>query len=116
MNTRFNVVLAGVLVLCGSALAQAPPQPTMDDLRKMYQAKEYKLCLQQIARVMRAAQNPASGWDKYALMLMRGDCLLGLSDGASAKEIRDWARANGFEVPDRGRVSADVRAAYDKAH
>ena len=36
--------------------------------------------------------------------------------GASAKEIRDWARANGHDVPDRGRVSADVRAAYDKAH
>ena len=37
-------------------------------------------------------------------------------DGASAKEIRDWARDNGHDVPDRGRVSADVRAAYDKAH
>ncbi len=37
-------------------------------------------------------------------------------DGASAREIREWARANGHEVPDRGRVSADVRAAYDKAH
>lgn len=37
-------------------------------------------------------------------------------DGASAKEIRDWARENGHEVPDRGRVSAEVRAAYDKAH
>ncbi len=38
------------------------------------------------------------------------------SGGPSAKEIRDWARANGHDVPDRGRVSADVRAAYDKAH
>ena len=38
------------------------------------------------------------------------------ADGASAKEIRDWARSNGHDVPDRGRVSAEVRAAYDKAH
>lgn len=38
------------------------------------------------------------------------------SDGPSAREIRDWARANGFEVPDRGRVSAEVRSAYDAAH
>ena len=36
--------------------------------------------------------------------------------GTSAKEIRDWARSNGYEVPDRGRVSADVRAAYDAAN
>ena len=40
----------------------------------------------------------------------------GSADGVSAKEIRDWARQNGFEVPERGRVSAEVRAAYDNAH
>ncbi|HYF73381.1 MAG TPA: Lsr2 family protein [Nocardioides sp.] len=37
-------------------------------------------------------------------------------NGPSAKEIRDWARANGHDVPDRGRVSAEVREAYDAAH
>ncbi|WP_028473789.1 histone-like nucleoid-structuring protein Lsr2 [Nocardioides alkalitolerans] len=36
--------------------------------------------------------------------------------GPSAKEIRDWARENGWDVPDRGRVSAEVREAYDTAH
>ena len=36
--------------------------------------------------------------------------------GPSAKEIRDWARSNGHDVPDRGRVSAEVRSAYDAAH
>ncbi|MGY2700650.1 MULTISPECIES: histone-like nucleoid-structuring protein Lsr2 [unclassified Nocardioides] len=38
------------------------------------------------------------------------------ANGPSAREIRDWARSNGHDVPDRGRVSADVRAAYDNAH
>ncbi|ABL80007.1 MULTISPECIES: Lsr2 family protein [unclassified Nocardioides] len=38
------------------------------------------------------------------------------SSGPSAKEIRDWARSNGHDVPDRGRVSAEVREAYDRAH
>ncbi len=38
------------------------------------------------------------------------------SDGPSASEIREWARANGHEVPDRGRVSSEVREAYAKAH
>ena len=36
--------------------------------------------------------------------------------GASAADIRPWARENGWEVPDRGRVSAEVREAYDAAH
>ena len=38
------------------------------------------------------------------------------TSGPSAKEIRDWARENGHDVPDRGRVSAEVREAYDAAH
>jgi len=36
--------------------------------------------------------------------------------GASAKEIREWARANGHDVPERGRIPADVREAYESAH
>jgi hypothetical protein len=34
----------------------------------------------------------------------------------SAAEVRAWARANGYQVTDRGRVSGEVRAAYDAAH
>lgn len=40
----------------------------------------------------------------------------GTASGPSAREIRDWARENGYDVPDRGRVSAEVREAYDAAH
>lgn len=36
--------------------------------------------------------------------------------GPSAKEIRDWARSNGYDVPDRGRIPAEVRSAYEAAH
>jgi hypothetical protein len=30
--------------------------------------------------------------------------------------IRAWARENGHSVNDRGRISAEIQAAYDKAH
>jgi hypothetical protein len=36
--------------------------------------------------------------------------------GTSPAEIRQWARENGWEVPERGRVAADVREAYEAAH
>ena len=36
--------------------------------------------------------------------------------GPSAAEIRAWARENGHDVPERGRVSAEVREAYAAAH
>lgn len=35
--------------------------------------------------------------------------------GPSAQEIRDWARSNGYEVPDRGRIPATVREAFESA-
>ena len=46
----------------------------------------------------------------------RGRRAAASSDGPSAREIREWARSNGHDVPERGRVSADVRAAYEAAH
>ena len=36
--------------------------------------------------------------------------------GASAADIRAWARENGWDVPERGRVSAEVREAYAAAN
>jgi len=36
--------------------------------------------------------------------------------GPSAAEIREWAKASGHDVPARGRVSAEVRSAYEAAH
>jgi len=36
--------------------------------------------------------------------------------GADASAIRDWAKANGHHVSERGRISAGVKAAYDAAH
>lgn len=38
------------------------------------------------------------------------------ANGPSASEIRAWARENGWDVPERGRVSAEVREAYLAAH
>ncbi len=36
--------------------------------------------------------------------------------GPSASEIREWAREQGYDVSDRGRVPADVKAAYEAAN
>ncbi len=38
------------------------------------------------------------------------------ASGAAPSEIRAWARNNGFDVPERGRVAAEVREAYAAAH
>ncbi len=38
------------------------------------------------------------------------------ASGTDAADIRAWARENGMDVPERGRVSAKVREAYAAAH
>ncbi|MGI8416229.1 MAG: histone-like nucleoid-structuring protein Lsr2 [Nakamurella sp.] len=42
------------------------------------------------------------------------------SGGGRGKEqlqaIRDWARKNGYEVSDRGRIAAEIQEAFDAAH
>lgn len=32
------------------------------------------------------------------------------------RDIRDWARKNGYKVSDRGRIAQTIQADYDKAH
>ncbi len=38
------------------------------------------------------------------------------SGGVSPGELREWARANGFQVSERGRISEQIREAYAAAH
>ncbi|MEV0257951.1 Lsr2 family protein [Streptomyces sp. NPDC050732] len=38
------------------------------------------------------------------------------SGGQDTAAIRAWAKENGFEVNDRGRVPASIREAYEKAN
>jgi len=38
------------------------------------------------------------------------------SSTSDAQAIREWAKANGMHVSERGRISAEVKAAYEAAH
>jgi nucleoid-associated protein Lsr2 len=36
--------------------------------------------------------------------------------GPSTQEVRDWARSQGMQIADRGRIPADVTAQFQAAH
>ena len=40
----------------------------------------------------------------------------GSSDRQRLADVREWARKNGHQVSDRGRIAASVLAAYEAAH
>lgn len=38
------------------------------------------------------------------------------SSGPTTAQVREWARSHGYDVSDRGRISAEIRAAYESAN
>lgn len=46
----------------------------------------------------------------------RGRTAAAPSNGPSAADVRAWAQENGHTVPERGRIPAAVREAYEAAH
>ncbi|MFI5776640.1 Lsr2 family protein [Nocardia sp. NPDC051570] len=58
-------------------------------------------------------------WTGHGRKVGRGPRTSGPARPAAAREqtaaIRAWARKNGFDVSDRGRIQANVVAAYEKA-
>ena len=68
------------------------------------------------AAKLRAALAPYVGHGRKVGSAPRRGRKAASAGGPSAREIREWARRNGYDVPDRGRVSADVRAAYEAAN
>jgi hypothetical protein len=46
----------------------------------------------------------------------RGKARAAASGSQDTAEIRAWAKENGYEVNDRGRVPANIRQAYEDAH
>lgn len=77
--------------------------------------KEYEIDLNtKNAEKLRDAIAPYLGHARRSGGRRRGRSASGT--GPSPADIRAWARDNGFNVPDRGRVSSEVREAYLAAH
>ena len=60
-----------------------------------------------------ALREAVSGYVGHARKVTGGR---GGSSSSNTKDVREWAKAQGMEVSERGRISADVQQAYDAAH
>jgi len=68
----------------GVPTTQPMPLPTPAELQQMNDGGQYRICLQQIARVLALRGDPARPYDRNSLLLLRGDCLLHLKDPTTA--------------------------------
>jgi hypothetical protein len=84
-HAKIVLILMGVLSvpLQASAQVNAGRLATPQELRQFHDAGQYLFCVQQIARVLRA-DSAGKHYDRYDLLLLRGDCLLHLEDPGSA--------------------------------
>src|SRR3954462_10442462 len=90
MRTEFRSCAAlAIIMLAGASPAQVAAPSLPDQIQKIMDSKAYRPALQTIAQVLPTA---AQG-DKYALLMMRGECLLQLKDGATAILAFDQAAA-----------------------
>lgn len=66
-----------------------------------------------------ALREALSGYVGHARKVTGGGRRGRRSGGGSAsntKDVREWAKAQGMEVSERGRISGEVQQAYDAAH
>lgn len=59
------------------------------------------------------------GWAEKGTRVARKKTRRASAPSSSSEEnarIRQWAKDNGYEVGDRGRISAEIRQAYADAH
>ncbi len=68
-----------------------------------------------------ALREALSGYVGHARKVTGGGRRARKSTGSAAssshtKDVREWAKSQGMDVSERGRISADVQQAYDAAH
>jgi hypothetical protein len=68
------------------------------------------------AAALRGALAAYLGHGRKSAVGKRGRRTTRTSIGPGPSELRDWARSNGYTVSDRGRVSAEIRDAFNAAH
>ncbi|MGJ6979852.1 histone-like nucleoid-structuring protein Lsr2 [Aestuariimicrobium soli] len=91
--------------------------PAEETISFVFDGTSYEIDLNQAnAKKFRDAVAP---WVSHARKKARvaGGRTRGPRRGAgSTSEVREWARSQGMKVSDRGRVPAEVKEAYDRAH
>jgi hypothetical protein len=99
MNRIALVVVTMLLASAGYA-APAPP-PSQEEIAKTFETGDYPLVLQQLARVLPLRGKAAAGYDRFELLMLKGETHLRLKQyktagdafGAAAKDTKDDVHA-----------------------
>lgn len=65
----------------------------------------------------RTTDNPEYPMADWREEVVNGDTLLGYDEWVRVRrffDIQEWARSQGYEVPDRGRIRQDIVSEYNR--
>jgi hypothetical protein len=81
-----SLIAVLLLIACiGRVLAQAPPS-SLEDLRKLYEQKQYSDVVKEATRMLRLKGDAARTFDRYGVLMLKGDAQIQLKQGAQATE------------------------------
>src|SRR4051812_24070040 len=103
---RFRHAIPALLLACTAAHAATTQIPTDQDLQQLFDAKEYRACLQQSARVLQLKGEAAKAYDPFTIQMRRAECLLALNDGPTALSVFQLA----LNIADDGKKADLARA------
>ena len=92
---RSLIILFALLTSFQSAFAQgaAPAQvSSFEDLKKLYEQKQYGEVVKEATRIMRLKSDAARGFDRYDVLMLKGDAQIQLKQGAQATEAFSLAQ------------------------
>src|SRR4051812_48821201 len=84
---RFSRVFSVLSLVFAAHLASGqgtttPAKPTREEIQKMMEAKSYRPAIKAIAQILPAGKGASA--DRYALLMMRAECLIQTKDNATA--------------------------------
>ncbi len=118
MRIAARFVAMSLLASCSFAFGQAETQPirsfvdppakiaTAQEIADMYAAKEYRISVQQISRVFLLSGAAAKPFDRYSLLMLKGQGRMQLKDPPSAR----WACEDALKVAPSASTAAVARA------
>src|SRR5436190_1027729 len=101
---HLSILLTAVLCVCPADALAAVPTPA--HLRQTFDAGDYRGTLAGISRALALAPGADEGYDRYELLMLKGECLVQLDSGALAADAFEDAR----EVTKDVKLAATAKA------
>lgn len=80
------------------------------------EVEDFELLFQDYISVARKESQAAARRQQGSATARGGKTAVEEQTGAAPSEVREWAKVNGHEVSERGRIHRDVINAYNAAH